>query len=900
MTDHSLADRCNTLAEIGREALGWMDIPANAERIGAERKSMQRVLRRSIRRATKLGKSARTRMSISVFGPSQAGKSFLVSVLARPADGRLVADFGGTLLDYISELNPEGEGESTGLVTRFTTARETLPPGFPIHLRFLSEADLARMLINSFFMDGDQSEPTPEATDIAAHIDKFTARIGSVATAPTFPGMTYEEMVEVEQYVETNFRQSAHCAALKPFWEPAATLIAHLPPADRAEFLAILWGGHAPMTQLFRELAATLASINHAEDVFVGLDAVTPRETSILDVKTLSAVLDPAAASDTLEIVTPNGLRARLPRARVCALAAELVLPMRDEPHPLFATTDLLDFPGARNRFNKSLATTLTDLSTLPGLLLRGKVAYLFDRYVENQEITSMLLCLPDSNMETVDLPRLVSTWIDQTHGPRPELRAKVDCILFFVLTKFDKHLADSAAGGGETTRFQRRMEASLREKFSNGADNWVDKWAPGQPFRNCYWLRNTNYYVEGLIDYDDDRREIRIRPEKQARMAELKAGCLEAEAVQQHFSDPEAAWDAALTLNDGGVTYLISALTRVCKPLQKLQQIEQQLHRVVSDMLVTLEPFHIADDLHTRIEEKRRACYAIIDDLEEALRRHRFGAVIAALTVDQDRVEESIIRVPSNIRIGTAVTMATRAATPAGTADSQGPARPGGGPARPSRPGQSSPSPLAQKSDTSSDSAASEPTVRTMSLEDFQAEVAIQQWIESMKRFREDSPQHAHCGLRSQTAADLVAELIHAARRTGLSRRIASQLAELNYGLTVESVASLAGILAAERINEFVATLGYSALPETARPRVTPAEGDPRPVFAARPQIDTVADLPAHPRSIALEAWEDWVFALDAVMQDNAKDGGGAEIDIEQNLRLGQMLATIRHEAQI
>ena len=119
-------------------------------------------------------------MSVSVFGPSQAGKSFLVSVLARPSEGRLVADFPGPggQLDYISEINPEGEGESTGLVTRFTMTKEPMPEGFPIQLNLLSEADVARTIINSFYMDGDQSEPAPDAAGLNAHIEAFKSKAG--------------------------------------------------------------------------------------------------------------------------------------------------------------------------------------------------------------------------------------------------------------------------------------------------------------------------------------------------------------------------------------------------------------------------------------------------------------------------------------------------------------------------------------------------------------------------------------------------------------------------------------------------------------------------------------------------------------------------------------------------
>lgn len=185
------------------------------------------------------------------------------------------------------------------------------------------------------------------------------------------------------------------------------------------------------------------------------------------------------------------------------------------------------------------------------------------------------------------------------------------------------------------------------------------------------------------------------------------------------------------------------------------------------------------------------------------------------------------------------------------------------------------------------------------MTLEGFQAEQAIQVWIERMKAFRDDTDRRESCALRNQSANDLVAELIHAASRTGLAARIAEELARLNHGLTVERVAPPAAILAAEAINGFVASLGMASVPEAARPRVTVEDGPARPVFAARPGRDSVADLPDTPRSTARDLWEDWVFALDAVMQDNARDGGGVGIDIEENLRLGRILDGIRSEGR-
>jgi hypothetical protein len=877
-----LAKRCEEAAELARSALDWIGDPENADLVGQQHRSLRQEMRRNLRRAGKLARSARTRMSVSVFGPSQAGKSFLVSVLARPEGGRLTADFGaGGTLDYIREINPEGEGESTGLVTRFTMDRSPAPDGFPIRLTLLSEADIARTILNSFFMDGDQSEPPPEPADIAAQLDRFRGKAGSPV-----PGLTEDDVFEIAEYVETTFGRTAYGAALRGLWDEAAGLLPRLSPGDRAAFFGIAWGGHAPLGELYATLASALARLGHVPEVHTGLDALVPRDQSIIDVKTLHGLMSEDGGG-TLKVCTPTGTVVDLPRAQVCALAAELVLPMQVAPSPLFAETDLLDFPGARNRFEQPLSKTLdTPEKSVPELLLRGKVAYLFDRYVANQEITSMLLCVPDSNMETLDLPGLVENWIGMTHGNRADLRTSTDCILFFVLTKFDKHLGESAADGGVATRFERRIQASLLEKFGRSRDNWVAEWTPGQPFRNCFWLRNPNFYVEGLIEYDRDMREVRLRPEKQDRLAELREGCLAADPVRNHFTDPEAAWDAALSLNDGGVSYLTAQLARVCRPDSKLRQIRSQLDRVLSELQMALQPFHVSDDVDERINAKKAAANEVIDGLEAALERHRFGAVMAGLMVDQHRIEESIGRVPSSVRITSAVAGAGNgSAAPASAAAPL--ARPGGL-VRPGRTGSVATAPTAADSGNGGNGSA---TVRTRTLEQFQAETAMEAWIDQLTRFRDAARTRRSYGLSDQASADLVAELIHAARRTGLAARTAARLSEISFGLTVDRQARPAAILCAESINRFVTCLGMDKLAESDRPIVTLADGATRVVFAPRPRSDTADALPATPRPIAADYWVDWVFSLEAMFIANAKDGDNGEINIEQNLKLGRIL---------
>jgi hypothetical protein len=892
-SQEQLAKRCKDVETLALAAQDWVRDPVNAELVGAERRSLLKTLHDGARRARRLARSAGTRMSVSVYGPSQAGKSFLVSVLASPAGGRLVADYaqGGTegFLDYISEINPEGEGESTGLVTRFTMARAATPAGFPVTLHLLSQSDLARTLVNSFFNDGDGRDTAPEPEELQAHIDRFRAR----KQAQPVPGMDGDDVMDIADYVQTGFGNVAYASALRSLWDEAAGILPFLGLQDRAEFLSILWGGHALMTQLFLRLIDAMARLDNAATVHASLAALVPRETSIIDVKILRGLESDPATAPRLEVRTPQGKVVQLGRAELCALSAELVLPMREEPAPLFAQTDLLDFPGARNRFKRPFRAIMDEgPKTLPELLLRGKVAYLFDRYVAEQEITSMLLCIPDSNMETTDLPGLVESWIATTHGARPELRARTACILFFVLTKFDKHLGESSADSGLSSRFDKRIYHSLQEKFRLGSDNWVDNWTPGQPFRNCFWVRNPSYYVEGLLDYEGtppNKREVRVRADKVARLAEIRSGYLDAENVQRHFSDPAAAWDAALALNDGGVGYLVAALTRVCTPDSKINQISGQLQTLTERLHGSLAPLYVSDDLDAHIAARRDAAYRVIDGIENAFNRHRLGSLVASLMVDQDAIEERIIRVPVHVRLSHAV------AAPAGpvseTPSSATPvpmARPGGI-LRPGRAGPVAAAPGLSRPDQ-------EPAaVQVMTLEQFQAQTAIETWIDRLKQFRDSATTHAALGIEAGQAADLVADLIHLARRKALSETIARELGGINFGADLQRKARAAAILCAERINGFVAALGCADLPERARPQVVLGDGATRPVFAMRGRADDVRDLSPVPRPIAPDYAADLAFALESVFLENARDVEGGERDIEQNRRLGAVVTGLQ-----
>ena len=826
----ALAGRCREVSGLADAATHWLGDGANREKVGAEAASLRREFRRAVIRTRKLAVAAERNMCVGVYGPSQAGKSYLISILGRPKDGELMAAFDGAEpLKYLDKINPEGQGESTGLVTRFTTARASAPAGFPVKVRFLSESDVVRILANAFAMDGDGSEPVPSPDEIERLLADAEARAGTAADA-AFPA---EEMWDVLEYLSSDeFGRLAYFASLRAYWDRAAAVAPRLDPVGRAALLSILWGRHARLTEVFQTLASHLKKLGDVREAFIPLGAIIPREESIIDVQTLKE-LDGQGAFGPVEVRAASGTSATIPRGELTALVAEMIVPMADRPWDFLSETDLLDFPGTRNRFTYDLASFLkAGESPLAQLFLRGKVAYLFDRYVAEQELTSMLLCIGDGNMEAKELPGLMERWVALTHGATPQERVGARCILFFVLTKFDTLLLESGGAGDDPrTRFDRRVQNSMLEPFGKLPDSWLNDWAGGKPFRNAFWLRNPEYEA-AVIEYKENGREIGIRDSMRSRVDALREGAVRSPLVCRHFADPDAAWNAAMQVDDGGVSRLARALAEVCVPEVKLAQVDDQLRVQIQTLRRRLAPFYVSSDVETRLAEKRAAADQLVEALYSCFdRKNRWGELMEALVVDSGRIADEIVRIPGDIHIVTGPEAArTTPSSSAGNGAARprpGRPRPGGGGVVPRR--QTVPADRALVGDPALE-------MRRMTMEAFQAERALAVWMEALHAFLGRPERLARYSLTEATASDLVGELIEASRRLGLDARIRAALERWNFSLRSERRAGPAATVAAELINAFVARLGMDQIPEAERPVVDTGGGVNRPVFEGTP----------------------------------------------------------------
>jgi len=869
MASEALKKRCLESAEAARSALDWMLDPENAETVGSERKVLAKEVRRDERRARQLAEAVDRPMSIGVYGPSQAGKSYLVSVLAKPQEGRLVAAVGDGM-DFIEEINPEGDKEATGLVTRFTMRPQACPPGYPVVLKILSEADIVRILANSFFRDGDNSEPAPKKQDLAQRLTEARGRMG------TGSGLSEADIWDIQSYFETHFRGIGYAQELASFWEDAAEIVPQLDvPAKRA-LLSVLWGDYEAFSELYETLAGALAQLGHPEVVYAGVESLTPRTTSIIDVATLGG-LDGLGDGGPVRLRSDAGRETELARPVATALTAELVLPMQTKPWDLFDEADLLDFPGVRERRTaKGPLDNFFRQSEAPRkeLFLRGKVGFLFERYVAQQDLTAMLLCIPPSNVNVAaDLSQGVEEWIARTQGGSPQERDEVETLLFLVLTMFDRHLADPAGSLDPYQRFENRVEASLIAPFGGLKDSWPLTWKPGKPFSNSYWLRNPNYPAEHVIDYEAGR-EIRLRDGKIERLGELKQGCLASDLVNRHFRDPEAAWEAAMSLNDGGVRYLVEAMTPVATVAVKERQIEARLRELCARMANRLKPFYSDSDVETRLGARRAAAMRTIKELQTAFENRRFGRVLEEFTIEPQSIAWRMDRIPENVQI---------VSTEAGSGDDFGDWLP------------DMDDHMADLAPAPDDTAPEiETRVVSMTREAYQAEAALEAWRERLRALSERPDLSSVLNVSPVSIAEVSTELATAARRLKLAERIERELKTWN---DLQSSPVTIAALAAHRINQIVMTLGVDFMEPDARPVLTNRRTNvSRPVFELVPDRSDAMDLPETPVRRDRLFFQDWTYVLFKIFENNALSDDGSMINVEQNAKLGSVLERLQN----
>lgn len=887
---NTLVERCQQVYAGAGEAIEWVnEVRQESARLDRNSDGLIDKLRRVRNLSTRLGRAASRPVSVGFFGLSQAGKSYLISAMAAGESGELETELDGQRLNFISHVNPPGGGkEATGLVTRFTRKPSDAPAGYPLELSVFSEVELVKVLGNAFFNDFDREQV--EFDTSPAHIRKQLAALESRRQPRATGGVSEDNVVELLEYFEQRFPKSS--GELKgDYWPTAIELAPYLEATDRGALFSILWGGLQDLTDTYLLLRNALAATGYADRLYCPIsvlvskdaDGVWSQADSIMNVDILERL---GRDNDDLIEVIPGidgkqGEPVRLPRSMLAALTAELKFVLADSPRErLLEHVDLLDFPGYRGRLSvgnlDEVRRQLNDdqVDPVAQLVLRGKVAYLFERYTDDQEMNLLVLCAPSHKQSDVkDLGPVLETWVQSTQGAGPEQRARRKAGLLWTLTMFDFRLAPVP---GQTLDLMRKgwegmMKLAFLERF--GAYNWVHEWSPGQPFNNLFLVRKPR--MATAVIETDNQHEQRIIPNQQERLGQLRETFCAEPSVQKHFADPAAAWDAMLSFDDGGISRLVAYLGQVATPEVKLARIEEQLDEIAEDLIQHRFGAYYQREGAAEVGNKEQIAARVVNAVKPQM--NRFGELLLALQPSREQLRALYLRTDD---------AADSNAADAGTASGRPPDT-----ASPSLEANlfSGLDELLGASPANDTEQPPEP-VDGASLF---VRATLRHWFTHLQQLPEDPHWQNYLGIDKDVLELLVGELITGADRIGLEAALLDliQAAEAQTAAKRARLAERQVYAVSNHLARYVDYLGFDqvALDERPRLRADAQRGifaPPTPLFGRQ-----MPELAEQPSNFSVQYIADWLEAFKSLAVSNAGHAAGRDISPQHNARLGEIL---------
>ncbi len=871
-------------------ALDWVeDVAEKVEEVAAKAVTLNRDLHRARNLARSLGRVSTTPMGIGFFGLSQAGKSYLISALAADHKGQLLTQFGTQSLDFIKHVNPVGGGkEATGLVTRFTRRADPgKDPQFPVELRLFREVEIAIILANAWFEDFDHQRLNSQITD--AHIDALLQRFEDhTATQPT-PGVNSDDVVLLWDYLEHNYPNAVRPLNAR-YWQRVVKLAPRLSVRERAQLFSLLWGGINKMTETYEQLATALHRLGLAETVFAPITALVSQRdgqmvqtNSIINVDILSRL---GGSGDSALEVRPAheanlGAPVSVSRAELAALTNELIFRLDNEPaNSIVNSVDLLDFPGYRSRQKLMSIDEASEVDSsgatnnpVAKLLLRGKVAYLFERYTNEQEMNALVMCTSSfKQSEVVSVGPVLRSWIDKTQGASAQERDGRASGLIWALTMCDGFIG--GALNGEIVQFPESCDNMLKltmiERFGN--EEWMKQWG-NTPFKNTYLVRKPRFKTS-FIDLSADGEELGFNDSSRVALQALQEAFGNNELVKRHVAEPLDAWQAMLKLNDGGMSRFSNAFTPVANINFKLQRISEQLEDLMVKLLPRLEEYYEAGGEDERAKKKAIANLIVRPFATTKHGKYVLGELLAYMAVPEDQLRDLYLN-------GDFDSPATDA-TEADPADSA----------------------AEVEYDIFGDAvtAAAEAPPVAMAVPQYQshehrfARAAFNLWATHLRGLSRRQHLLDQLELPSDAIALLVKELVVCAERLDLPLQLSQALLKrAQSGVRRENLVQRQVLTAQLLLDDFTAWFGHTAQPASQRP--VGLLGAKQPLFSfyqkEMPGLFPLLAPQADDQSVIFA--DDWISGIAIHTQNNVGHRKGKEITPEQNEALGRVIQAFK-----
>ena len=425
-------------------------------------------------------------------------------------------------------------------------------------------------------------------------------------------------------------------------------------------------------------------------------------------------------------------------------------------------------------------------------------------------------------------------------------------------------------------TRWTTRLQSSLLDFFGKQHD-WPENWDGSHPFNNVFLLRNPNFRSEAIFSFDGDK-ESGIRPEQTLYVEEVRQAFLQSPLVQRHVAEPEIVWQAAMTLNDGGVALLRESLRPLCNPELKRRQITVSLDEKREQVLTKLTPFYKSDDREELRRRQEQLSHTLVALLARLAEKQLFGEFLRALQVRDFDLYEICFRAGQSPEQGAASVapapvVGARVSADDILGDIFGDAQ------------AVSAASAIQEEDRARDTAA------------IFANLALEHWIGRLRDLAGDAEARNYFGLPAKELDQFCHELITAAARCKLRQNLETELRRSSAysNMARERLVWKQVSLAADAINAFVDWLGFDPRFKDQAARTVLFGGksvslfNPPPVITGEPHI-------AEEESPYDRLWyTDWLRALAYSVTANVDFDGRQTVNPEQNNRLRDILRAFK-----
>lgn len=665
MTQENCINEINRHIDLINEALTWGDEFRDGDFPGKSFKKWRRELK-------KMRDSLESKCSAAAYGESQVGKSYLMSSLLSSPGVEFKIMGNDREYDFKSEINSSasynGQKESTGIVTRFTAAGPTpLGPKGMVRIKNLSVVDIIQMLVDSYYNDIKRdAENDLDANDINEALRNMSDLWQD--RSRTYDYLEEDDIWEIQEYVKDIIGSKASAVVKSKFADIIAPVIKYVPVGKWSNIFEFLWNRNPDITRLFETLINAYDHIKFQKEVFIPFDAVLWKNGTILEVDWLNMV---SAGNDanidlpnpTVDVYDRNGelLAKDFPKGELSALIAELTFEVPEKytrERVFFEKMDLLDFPGARSR--KSVEENELEGGIIGQVLRRGKVAYLFNKYSRDKQISSLLFCHHNDQTATGGtIGDTVRKWLNNNIGDNPQKRTKMISAtngispLFFIATKFnmdlDKLAVDKPDNLPVLDNHWKRFDSNIPEVLGNAP--WLEKWSVTPsgveiPFRHIFPLRDfefskkaglfTGYTPEhpaesGEGEYSDFPGYLK----------ELRNSFIHNPDVIKYFKDPEKSWEEFATVNNDGSKPIIRALSDISDTLDRARY-EKYLERILEirqSMLSRLENYYESADPEAKNRKVKNVSGLIRQDLTRIVSKNpvAFGKIMEKFMVEPE-----------------------------------------------------------------------------------------------------------------------------------------------------------------------------------------------------------------------------------------------------------------------